>query len=140
MLIQPLFFMMDEDVCILFRVNQSLNTLWRKGCLRREVHCRNTQVLCRYLISIENSRCLCCVTSCHDLPSGVSWSCARRQEPDWQLVLTSAVLSYENYLLFVCLFVCFSPFDIASTLPGLLSGGKVHCPPTPQMCCRCYIY
>ena len=90
--------MMDEDVCILFRVNQSLNTFWRKGCPEREVHCLNTQVLCRYLISIENSRCLCGVTSCHDLPSGVSWSCAPRQEPDWQLVLTSAILSY----------VCFS--------------------------------
>lgn len=48
--------MMDEDVCILFRVNQSLNTFWRKGCPEREVHCLNTQVLCRYLISIENSR------------------------------------------------------------------------------------
>ena len=73
---------------VLLRVDQELNTFCRKGCPGREV---------RYLISIENSRFLCCVTGCHGPLSGVSWlSVPGPVDPVQELVSMPAILNYEN--------------------------------------------
>ena len=74
------YLMVDVNAYTLLRVNQGLNTFFQKDCPGREAHWLNIRSLSGYLISIENSRCLCGVTSCHDLPSGVSWSHAPGQE------------------------------------------------------------
>ena len=62
--------MADVNSYNLLRMNQGLNTFCRKGCPGREAHWLNTRGLSRYLISMENSRFLCYMTSVMALSMG----------------------------------------------------------------------
>jgi hypothetical protein len=53
-----LYLMANVNAYTLLRVNQRLNTFFRKECPGREAHWLTTQGLSRYLISMENSRFL----------------------------------------------------------------------------------
>jgi hypothetical protein len=90
--------MADMNAHVLVRVNQELNTFYRKGCLARDTHWLNTQGLSRYLISMENSRFSYYVTGCHGPLSGVSWSHAPGQvESGQELILTPIAFNYGTY-------------------------------------------
>ena len=65
-----------------------------------------TNHLSRYLISMENSRFFCYVTSWQGPLGGVLWLCVPGQaEPGWELIPRPGVLSYEIY----------QGFELAST-------------------------
>jgi hypothetical protein len=73
-----------EYECIhLFRVNQGLNTVGRKEWPGRAAPWLNYGGLSRYLISMENSRCLCYMTDHHGPPSGLSWLPVPEQVQKW---------------------------------------------------------
>jgi hypothetical protein len=72
--------MVDVNAYTSLRVNQGLNTYCEKECPgREETHQLHTQGLSRHLISMENFRVLCYMTSCHGPLSEVSWFCVLEQ-------------------------------------------------------------
>ena len=75
-----------------------------------------------YLIIMETSRSLCYGTGRYGPVSGVVWSHAPGQETGWELCQTPTVLNDEVY----------QGFELAKTLPVLLSCYSVHSPTLSQ--------
>lgn len=104
LLVQTILFIAHEDAYVLLRMKQRC----KMNLLQKGISGKGSSS--SYLISVENFRFLCYVTSCHGPLSEVSWSFSLGQESDLEQTQTPTVCNYDNCWCSLMWWLCQSSF------------------------------